>query len=60
MMGKTFHPSKVNSKDNFIASNKNNNTDVTISILWAITFLPEHQICKMFTKDEGLLNVVIR
>lgn len=30
-----------------IASSENSNTDVTISILWAISFLPERQICKM-------------
>lgn len=43
-----------------LVSSENTNKDVTILILWALSFLPERQICKMCMKDEDLLKLVLK
>lgn len=38
----------------------NSNNDVCTSILWAISALPERQICKMCMKDNTLLEIIVK
>ena len=44
----------------FIVSMLNSNRDVCIGILWALSFLPERQICKIWMNDEQLLKIIIK
>mmetsp|Transcript_27172 Transcript_27172/g.24051 ORF Transcript_27172/g.24051 Transcript_27172/m.24051 type:complete len:161 (-) Transcript_27172:469-951(-) len=41
-------------------SGQNNNKDVTISILWALSFLPERKICRLCMTDEPLMLLVLK